>query len=420
MSKTSIIQRRELDPLRSKAGEIVRHYEKAANCITSVMGADCISVEYSNNPKSVLFCSLCKRYKQCTRKLESYEYPCTDMHLDATKEARKRGGLYVYTCPVGFFFWVSPFFSGERFAGAMVSSGCLAVDTQQAQDTLFEICKGEIPRTEIAQYLDGIPQKNNDEVEALAHVMQLCAEKVSTSEFFDDYPEDDGIQCFRINLENYSDRERRIFACLRRGDSGEARRIVREILNDVDVSSGENLECVKLKAVEIVTLLSRAGINSDNHRELVEANNRYLKRIDDSKTSAEVIENLCLTAQMMAGRIFSFQGIRHASALRKAERFIWENYTRKISLKEVADVSGLSAPYFSTIFKDEMGENFSHYLNRLRVEKASSMLKETAISFSGISIACGFEDQAWFSKTFKNFTGVSPCKYRECGGSVPK
>jgi transcriptional regulator GlxA family with amidase domain len=67
-----------------------------------------------------------------------------------------------------------------------------------------------------------------------------------------------------------------------------------------------------------------------------------------------------------------------------------------------------------------MGENFSHYLNRLRVEKASSMLKETDISFGKVSSACGFEDQSWFSKIFKNFTGISPCKYREVGGTLPK
>jgi YesN/AraC family two-component response regulator len=170
--------------------------------------------------------------------------------------------------------------------------------------------------------------------------------------------------------------------------------------------------------VEIAVLLSRAGANSDDYREITGINNRYLKRIEDSKTTADVCETICLLTEMMAGKIVSFQGIRHAAALRRAERFIWENYTRKISLKEVAGASGLSAPYFSTVFRDEMGENFSNYLNRIRVEKAAEMLKETELPFSGISAACGFEDHAWFSKIFKNYTGFSPRKYRESGGIV--
>jgi YesN/AraC family two-component response regulator len=100
------------------------------------------------------------------------------------------------------------------------------------------------------------------------------------------------------------------------------------------------------------------------------------------------------------------------------ERHIQENYSRKISLKEIADVSGLSAPYFSTIFKEEMGENFSSYLNQLRVEKASRLLRETNQSLSEIAGSCGFEDQSWFSKIFKTYTGLSPGKYRGQNGSI--
>jgi AraC-like DNA-binding protein len=119
-----------------------------------------------------------------------------------------------------------------------------------------------------------------------------------------------------------------------------------------------------------------------------------------------------MIVESMAGQIFSFQGIRHASALRKAERYIFENYNRKISLKEIADTSGLSAPYFSSIFKEEMGENLSNYLNRLRAERAAALLRESDLSLNEIAAACGFDDQSWFSKIFKCYTGFSPGKYR--------
>jgi len=118
----------------------------------------------------------------------------------------------------------------------------------------------------------------------------------------------------------------------------------------------------------------------------------------------------------MSSGIFFFQGIRHASVLRKAERYIWANYTRKLSLEEIAKASGLSPPYFSTIFKEEMGENLSSYLNRLRVERAVSMLTETDKQLHEIASLCGFEDQSWFSKIFKSFTGMSPGKFKKNGG----
>jgi transcriptional regulator GlxA family with amidase domain len=117
----------------------------------------------------------------------------------------------------------------------------------------------------------------------------------------------------------------------------------------------------------------------------------------------------------MADKIFSFRGMRHSSVLRKAQRFIWDNYSRKINLEEISKAAGLSAPYFSTIFNEEMGEKLSRYLNRLRVEKASTLLTETNKPMNLIAELCGFEDQSWFSKVFKSFTGVNPGRYREAG-----
>jgi YesN/AraC family two-component response regulator len=149
---------------------------------------------------------------------------------------------------------------------------------------------------------------------------------------------------------------------------------------------------------------------------ILETNNQYLRRIQEAKSIEELTDVMHIIVERMSAQIFSFRGVRHASALRKAERFIWENYTKKISLQEIASAAGLSAPYFSTIFKEEMGENLSNYLNRLRVEKAEHMLTETGLTLNEIASACGFEDQSWFSKIFKSHAGISPGKYRDQGG----
>jgi len=416
MSKTNIIQRRELKPLWSKACKMAQYYEKAGNCVTSVMGADFISIIHSKHPKHMLFCSLCKRYHQNARNMAAHEYPCSNMHCDAVREASRIGGSCVYTCPNGLFFWTSPFFSGGRFAGALIAGGALAIKRKQALQRFFDFYKGEISLAEIDKYLEGIPERSSEEMKALSRMLRLCAEKISSSgTCFHDLAEHECVPDCTDQQSYLNDKERLLIACLRRGDSNEAQGIAREILTEfVNLTDG-NFEFFKMKAIELVVLISRTGANSENEAELIEANGRNIKQIEDSATTGEVIDNVCTILERMAGKIFSFQGIRHASALRKAERFIWENYTRKISLKEIADASGLSAPYFSTVFKNEMGENLSNYLNRLRVEKALVMLGETDSPINGISAACGFEDQSWFSKVFKSYTGISPYEYRKYG-----
>jgi YesN/AraC family two-component response regulator len=338
------------------------------------------------------------------------------MHYDAVKEASRLGGSYVYTCPNGLFFWTSPFFSGGRFAGALMSGGALAIKRKQASKKFFNVYKGEIPLAQIDKYLEGIPERSEEEMKALSRMLLLCAEKISNSgTSYYDLAEHD-LNHDRTGQSTYlNDKERLLIACLRRGDSTEAQDIARDLLADFSNSAEGDFEYFKMKAIELVVLVSRTGTTTENEAELVETNSRNIKQLEDSNTAGELVDNVCLILERMAGKIFSFQGIRHASALRKAERFIWENYTKKISLKEIADASGLSAPYFSTVFKNEMGENLSNYLNRLRVEKALMMLGETDCPINKISADCGFEDQSWFSKVFKSYTGISPYEYRKNG-----
>jgi AraC-like DNA-binding protein len=217
------------------------------------------------------------------------------------------------------------------------------------------------------------------------------------------------------------DKERQLLTALRRGDPESGKAILNDILAALLFSNPGEYKYIQFRAIELVVLLSRAGTGSfasgiDQNQ--LESNNSNIKRIEDAKSIEELTDVLNVMVEQMAEQIFSFQGVRHAAALRKVERFLQENYHRKITLKEVADMSGLSAPYFSTIFKEEMGENFSSYLNQLRVEAASRLLRETNQSLSEIAGACGFEDQSWFSKIFKSYTSMSPGKYRGQNGGV--
>jgi YesN/AraC family two-component response regulator len=219
---------------------------------------------------------------------------------------------------------------------------------------------------------------------------------------------------------NSLEKERMILAAFQRGDIETGKKIITEIITSFNTSWRSNFEGIQFRALELAVIFSRAAlINEDSDFDaILEANSRNLKRIQESETPEALIKNLHLAAEAMAGNIFSFRGKRHASVLRKAQRYIWDNYTRKISLDEISKASGVSSPYFSSIFKEEMGENFSSYLNRLRIGRAMLLLTETIKPLHVIAGQCGFEDQSWFSKIFKNLTGVSPGKYRKTGSSI--
>jgi AraC-like DNA-binding protein len=339
-------------------------------------------------------------------------------------------------CDLGFLFWTSPIFENSRFIGALIASGFLGIDTEETTEAMYAMGGGSVSEAELKARLEVFPRGESGKIKALAELLLLCAESLSVGN--EDYhevlkrrAEQQSVISEQISLlkDQYPgggpapgyplEKERMLLAALRRGDHATGRKVLDELLSILFFSNPDHFNYIRFRAIELVVLLSRASVSPGGaERSLLETNNHFLKRIQEVQNIEELTDVLHIIVESMAGQIFSFQGIRHASALRKAERYIFENYNRKISLKEIAGASGLSAPYFSTIFKEEMGENLSSYLNRLRVEKACRLLTEGAMALSDIAGLCGFEDQSWFSKIFKSYTGVSPGKFRTQGGGM--
>lgn len=102
--------------------------------------------------------------------------------------------------------------------------------------------------------------------------------------------------------------------------------------------------------------------------------------------------------------------------MKNALRYIEGHYRENISLGQVAKYVGLNPTYFSTLFKQEMGINFSQYLTKKRIDEACRLLLETNMSLVAVAAELGFDNQSYFSRIFKQQLGVSPKLYRQNGG----
>lgn len=81
------------------------------------------------------------------------------------------------------------------------------------------------------------------------------------------------------------------------------------------------------------------------------------------------------------------------------------------TLLEIAEICGVSEGYFRKLFKEYSGENPIDFRQRHRIEKAKQLLLLDTHSISEIADELHFSDIYHFSKTFKNFTGLSPLRY---------
>ncbi|MBW7454443.1 helix-turn-helix domain-containing protein [Paenibacillus sepulcri] len=96
----------------------------------------------------------------------------------------------------------------------------------------------------------------------------------------------------------------------------------------------------------------------------------------------------------------------------KGIEYIQVNMNRDISLQQVANYAGISSSYFSTRFKQEVGENFIDYMVRLRMEKAQGLLERTKLTIIQIGEQIGYNNYRYFTRVFKDQYGMTPSQYR--------
>ncbi|WP_375241109.1 GyrI-like domain-containing protein [Polaribacter sp.] len=99
--------------------------------------------------------------------------------------------------------------------------------------------------------------------------------------------------------------------------------------------------------------------------------------------------------------------------LNKAIVFIENNLSEKLSLHIISKEVYSSPFHFHRLFKIVVGETLQNFIIRCRIEKAASILiHQKEKSITDVATIVGFESLSSFSKSFKNFHGISPNKFK--------
>lgn len=98
--------------------------------------------------------------------------------------------------------------------------------------------------------------------------------------------------------------------------------------------------------------------------------------------------------------------------------YINHNLSESLSIKRLSLAVGYSASEIYKSFHKYHNCTVGEYITKSRVEFAKELLIETDFSMEEISGRCGFSNATYFSKKFKEETGVSPLKFRKKQGAV--
>lgn len=109
---------------------------------------------------------------------------------------------------------------------------------------------------------------------------------------------------------------------------------------------------------------------------------------------------------------FSFLGpYSHQFSL--LDKWLRDNISHNISVCKMAKFCKVSESHFRVLFKKSAGIGPLTYFNKLKMQKACSLLKKTKLPIRDIALLTGYHIQAHFYRVFKKHINDSPKKYRD-------
>lgn len=219
------------------------------------------------------------------------------------------------------------------------------------------------------------------------------------------------------NIQHHTYREERNqFELLRAGDPRalEARKKAQEN-NKPGTVSLDPLRNLKYLMVTNIASSCRAAIEGGvDEKRAYDISDLYIQKMD-LMDDPEEIE--CLGDDMFA---FYLREVQAAAKKRVVSRhvslcldYIYNHLHEPIQVQALAELTGLSPSYLSSLFKSEMGQSISEYIMSKKMEAARNMLRYTDYSSAEISSVLNFSSQSHFIRAFKRYVGETPKRYRE-------
>lgn len=103
----------------------------------------------------------------------------------------------------------------------------------------------------------------------------------------------------------------------------------------------------------------------------------------------------------------------YSEEVEKVILYLYSNYSGKITLSDIVAKFNIDRTTLTNKFKEEVGDTVINSLINLRINLASSLLRDTMIPISEITYRVGFSDISHFNRTFKKHTGFNPSNYRQ-------
>jgi AraC family transcriptional regulator len=137
---------------------------------------------------------------------------------------------------------------------------------------------------------------------------------------------------------------------------------------------------------------------------------REYRQMDE--VSPLIIEGLALEIIAEVARPKLRSERRPPRWLLQARDLLRAEFAEKLTLNRIAKAVDIHPVHLATTFRQHYRQTVGEYIRQLRIEYACGEISTSDVPLVDIALAAGFSDQSHFSKTFKQFTGMSPKRFR--------
>ncbi|KGE18697.1 AraC family transcriptional regulator [Paenibacillus wynnii] len=183
------------------------------------------------------------------------------------------------------------------------------------------------------------------------------------------------------------------------------------------LSKNSHLRSKKNLAIASITLATRAAIDGGVFWEIAfTLSDFHIQHIEELKDIPAVDRAQLAALCDFADHVRDNRNSKLSRTAALCQNYIFNHLYEELSLDKLAGVAGLNGSYLSQLFKKETGIAISDYIQRERIEEAKRLIEAHGITLSDIATRLHFNDQSYFTKVFKKYTGTTPKEYRNNRG----
>ena len=354
---------------------------------------------------------------------------CFMLHMKAGQRAQALGEAYIFCCHANLNHIAFPLINHDELLGSVIIGPFLmdSPDSTLVSDLAERYHLSPALCLDLYDELGSLtvypPAKVNQLKKLVDHLLsplmpgerallmqnqEKMSKQAKINETIQVYKE----QHLDQTLSFFYTKEKELLGKVRTGSVLEVKALLNELIGHVMFSEGGQLDAVRIRSIELTTLLSRVAIDGGAAADsMYQLNSRFLLKLYQEQD----MEDLCMLMQEVLECFMSamFEKTDKGNPyIRRALRFMADNYYEHLELSDVADHVQLSPSYFSALFRQVVGVPFREHLNRIRVEESKRLLLANTYSLADIAISVGFPDQSYYNKVFKRIVGITPGKYQ--------